>query len=72
MIEHNLRKVVMNPTDGSLHCVEHGLLGEDETADVFARAGLSAKTAAGVGHPRLARLIDWFVTRGRPKCRVLS
>ena len=74
MIEHNLRKVVMNPTDGTLHCVEHGLLSDIETRDVLERADLTQASAADRAKRsgRIVRLVDWIVTRGHPKCRVVA
>lgn len=74
MIHHDLRLVVMNPADHTLHCRRHGLLPDGEARDVFGRAGLDHVQVARLAYGQfaiLARIMDVVVRLiSRPRCVV--
>jgi hypothetical protein len=72
MIRHNLRRVRMNPVDGTLHCVEHGWLQGNELEDVLGRLPTNPDTLLlSARFPLLVGIVDWIASRLPARCEVI-
>jgi hypothetical protein len=73
VIRHDLRLVRGFLLDGTLHCEAHGLLNEEESADVLSRAGLTERDVTAFGPAsRWQRLLDRIWRLSRPHCEIVQ
>lgn len=70
---HDLRLVRMNLDDRTFHCKAHGLLPEDEAANVLSRSGFTVEfLESAKPDPDLVAKYDAINARANPECESLS